>query len=202
MPNMVTTKVGSHVDLIQFAPDVSIPIGFLASMRKKHHSPCAKGGGFVEKPIPGHGMAKVVCMCAVNRAQKKMKQVGVSHFVTLGQEWRDRELERVAASEAACEEEGSQAAEGAENPYPAMTDQHLAWRKGYDRRGFKTSDVPEAPKAETAKTAEKGGGDAYANGFYAGENGDSETSNPHPVGTDEHLSWNDGFAKGAGEEKT
>lgn len=36
-------------------------------------------------------------------------------------------------------------------------------------------------------------GDAFAEGFTAFDDGQSETANPYPFGTDEHLSWNDGW---------
>lgn len=36
--------------------------------------------------------------------------------------------------------------------------------------------------------------DAHADGFEAAFNGECETSNRYPVGTDAHLSWNDGYA--------
>ena len=35
--------------------------------------------------------------------------------------------------------------------------------------------------------------DAWQEGYDAFDNGQPETANPHAHGTDEHLSWNDGW---------
>jgi hypothetical protein len=35
--------------------------------------------------------------------------------------------------------------------------------------------------------------DPYAEGVEAAMSGLSDTDNPYPIGTDDHLSWNDGY---------
>jgi len=34
---------------------------------------------------------------------------------------------------------------------------------------------------------------AYQEGYEAADRGVSETNNPYPIASDEHLSWNDGY---------
>lgn len=138
MATTTNQTVGSHITVIQFGP-ANIPIGFLASFRKKKHLMCEPGRGFVIQRVAGGERQNVVCDCAVFRARDRMTRVGTTAFEALGQEWLITEKQRLANNEAACREEGRQAAPGAECPYPEGTDQRLAWTEG--RSGAKGQEV-------------------------------------------------------------
>lgn len=42
--------------------------------------------------------------------------------------------------------------------------------------------------------------DPFSEGFEAHDLGQPETANPYPVDSDDHLSWNDGWAEAAADE--
>lgn len=129
-----TQNVGSHVAEIDFY-GARVPIGFLGSFRKKKHLICESGGGFVTSNHLGGKKAQVLCHCAIEQAQKKLRQVKRSGFEQLGREWREAAMKKVEEVEAVCREEGKAAAVAGkleiENPYPANSDQNLAWRDGF-----------------------------------------------------------------------
>lgn len=127
-----TVHVGSHTSPIDFG-DIRIPIGFIASFRKKKHLDCESGNGFVVLEVKGR-KANAVCPCAAERAIKEFKRVGSKVFAERGAAWLEAEKVRLAADEERCRKEGYDAAPGAECPYPNLTDQFLAWREGQARR--------------------------------------------------------------------
>jgi len=127
-----TVHVGSHTSLINVG-GAMIPIGFMASFRKKNHLQCESGRGFVVMMVKGN-KSNAVCPCAAGRAVKKFKQVGPEVFAKLGTEWLEAEKIRLAADEERCRKEGYEAAAEAKCPYPNLTDQFLAWQEGRARR--------------------------------------------------------------------
>ncbi len=70
-----TQTVGSHVALINFG-GAQVPVGFIASFRKKNHFVCESGKGFTVVTVKGE-RTNHLCQCAVPRAAKKLREVGV-----------------------------------------------------------------------------------------------------------------------------
>jgi hypothetical protein len=126
---MKTVQVGSHIAEISFG-GAKIPLGYLVSHRKKHHTACEPGGGFVVRVKANKEKIYTVCECVTPRAAKKLKQVGVAGFEQLAAAWLAVEKERIAAHEAQCRLEGYDAAEDEANPYEEKTDQAIAWAEG------------------------------------------------------------------------
>ncbi len=127
---MMTVEVGSHIAKISFG-GAQIPLGFLASHRKKNHNLCEGNFGFVTRSMPGHAKKiNAVCDCVIPRAAKKLRQVGVAGFEKLGEDWLVLERAKIAESEKRCQREGYEADSEASCPYPAGTDQALAWGEG------------------------------------------------------------------------
>ena len=129
-----TVQVGSHIAKIPFG-GANIPLGFLASHRKKNHSICQSNYGFIVRTEPGSDKKiNMVCGCVTPRAAKKLRQVGVAAFEQLGEEWLAAEKIKIAEHEERCRREGYEAAPDAVCPYPAETDQALAWGEGHRRK--------------------------------------------------------------------
>jgi hypothetical protein len=125
-----TQTVGSHVALINFG-GAQVPVGFIASFRKKNHFLCESGKGFTIVTVKGE-RTNHLCQCAIPRAAKKLREVGVKGMEELGIEWKERAMVEVKASEMKCREEGKAAREGVTCPYQEKTDQQIAWQEGYD----------------------------------------------------------------------
>jgi hypothetical protein len=135
---MRTVEVGSHIAKISFG-GAQIPLGFLASHRKKSHLICESNYGFVVLTQPGtKKKINMVCECVTPRAAKKLRQVGVAGFELLGEEWLAAEKIKIAEHEARCEREGFDAAPEVTCPYPAETDQALAWEEGRRKKRAST----------------------------------------------------------------
>lgn len=62
-----------------------VPIGFLTSFAKSSHTNCM-GRGFTTQTV-GDKKVRHICSCTVNRAAKKLRQVGAAGFTMLGDEW-------------------------------------------------------------------------------------------------------------------
>lgn len=129
MPTMKTVQVGSHIAEISFG-GAKIPLGFLVSHRKKRHTACEPGGGFLIRVKANKEKIYTVCECVTPRAAKKLKQVGVAGFEQLAAVWLEAEKARIAEHEAQCRKEGYDAAEDATCPYQEKTDQAIAWEEG------------------------------------------------------------------------
>lgn len=125
-------KVGSHVAKVDIG-GARVPIGFLASFRKKKHSLCESGKGFVVFVI-GESKQNRVCECATKRAIVKLRTLGVKGFEILSEQWLADEMERIKASEDLARHEGELASPSALCPYPENSDQALAWHEGHDRK--------------------------------------------------------------------
>lgn len=150
MPQMKTVQVGSHTAEISFGGS-KIPLGFLVSHRKKRHTTCEPGGGFVVRVKANKEKVYTVCECVIPRAAKKLKQVGVAGFEQLAAAWLAVEQARLAEHEAQCRKEGYDAAEDATCPYEAKTDQALAWNEGWakKRAGDNHSDLSKGAPSPT-----------------------------------------------------
>jgi hypothetical protein len=186
----------SHLGLINVG-GIDVPIGFLASHRKKHHEPCKKYSGFIVLKVKGE-LVNHVCPCVVPQAIKKLKKVGRDEWSRLAGEWLALEKVRLAEDEKRCELEGYEAAADATCPYPDKTDQELWWRAGRARAGHDREAQVEIEHGEEEKLHS----DPWAEGADAALAGDSETSNPYDPSDDEHLSWNDGYASVADAAKS
>lgn len=144
MATMRTVEVGSHIAKISFG-GAQIPVGFLASHRKKNHFICESNYGFIIRTDPGtKKKINAVCQCAIPRAAKKLKQVGVAGLEKLGDEWLAAEKIKIAEQEERCQREGYEAAPAAKCPYPEKTDQALAWEDGRSKK--KAEGVEETVK--------------------------------------------------------
>ena len=136
---MRTVEVGSHIAKISFG-GANIPLGFLASHRKKSHLICQSNYGFVVRTQPGSDKKiNMVCECVTPRAVKKLRQVGVAGFEKLGEEWLAAEKERIKEHEEQCRREGYDAAPGSKCPYPDDTDQALAWGEGKRKKAAESA---------------------------------------------------------------
>ena len=190
MSDHKTVIASSHIGPINVG-GIEVPIGFLASHRKKLHAPCKKGNGFVVMRTKA-GLVNHLCPCAVAKGIKKLKQIGGVAWAQLGKEWLDAEMARLALDEARCQQEGYDAAVDATNPYPEKTDQELWWRDGHARAAHDREALLEIEHGEEIREAAEV--DPYAEGADAALAGQSETTNPYDPVSDEHLSWNDGHA--------
>lgn len=151
MATMRTVQVGSHIAKIPFG-GANIPLGFLASHRKKSHAICQSNYGFVVRTEPGSDKKiNMVCECVTPRAAKKLRQVGVAGFEKLGEEWLAAERIKISKVEERCRHEGYEAAPEAKCPYPTDTDQALAWEEG---RSKKKGEGVEEPQKETEHESE------------------------------------------------
>lgn len=130
--SMRVVQVGSHTAEISFG-GAKVPLGFLASHRKKNHGACQGGGGFLVRSV-WKGKTYVVCSCATDRAAKKLQLVKVAGFELLGSEWLVEERKKIALNEERCRREGREAGFSATCPYPDKTDQALAWKEGHKLR--------------------------------------------------------------------
>lgn len=128
-----TQNVGSHLGEIQFGP-CKVPIGFLASFRKSSHLVCLAGKGFKTILVPGKGKSQQLCECAVARATKRLNQVKKEAFSQLGVEWLEHEKLAVAEDMERCRSDGRTSWPGQSNPYPAGSDQHIAWAEGFSEK--------------------------------------------------------------------
>jgi hypothetical protein len=128
-PQMKTVQVGSHIAEISFG-GAKIPLSFLVSHRKKHHTACEPGGGFVVRVKADKSKVYTVCECVTPRAVKKLKQVGVAGFEQLAAAWLAAEKLRIEEHEAQCRKEGYDAALDEICPYEEKTDQAIAWAEG------------------------------------------------------------------------
>lgn len=131
MVTTATQQVGSHIAVVQFGAS-QVPIGFLASFRKRNHLSCETGRGFLTRITSKEGRSQMVCGCAVTRAMARLKKDGVVAFEDASQKWLVDERRRLQAHEAACHEEGKKAGVEAKCPYPTGTDQHFAWMAGQE----------------------------------------------------------------------
>lgn len=186
-----TSVVGSHLGPINVAGE-NVPIGFLASHRKKHHLPCKATNGFIVMKTKA-GPVNHVCPCAVGRAIKKLRQVKMKAWLQLAGEWLEAEKARLAEDEKRCEQEGYEAPVDATCPYPEKTDQELWWNAGRARAGHDRQAQVELEHAQEIQEASEEG-DPFAEGADTALAGGSETANPYDPSDDRHLSWNDGFA--------
>lgn len=144
-----TVQVGSHIAKIPFG-GATIPLGFLASHRKKNHVICMSNYGFVVRTEPGSDKKiNMVCECVTPRAVKKLRQVGVVGFEKLGEEWLAAEKIKIAEAEERCRQEGYAAALDAKCPYPADTDQELAWQEGRSKKKSESEKILD-PETRTS----------------------------------------------------
>ena len=129
-----TVEVGSHIAEISFG-GAKIPLGFLVCHRKRNHQDCESNLGFIARFHPdSKRKINEVCVCVIPRALKKLRQVGVEGFELLGREWLAAEKIKIASHEARCRHEGYEAAPEASCPYPANSDQALAWKEGHQKK--------------------------------------------------------------------
>ena len=126
-----THSAQSVLGQIQFAPGVMVPVGFLASHRKRNHLDCESGNGFQTTILPG-GKRQVLCHCATERAMKKLKQVGGSAFAQLGGVWLVQTRSDLKKETSQAHLEGLRAKEGTANPYPKGSDLFSSWEEGYN----------------------------------------------------------------------
>lgn len=101
MTEFSTQVVDSLTDTVVFI-GLNIPVGFLASFRKKNHSECAGGGGF--KPFISAGRrSNQLCFCAVNRAVKNFRDIGSENFKKHASEWLQKHKAEAAVAAIAAE---------------------------------------------------------------------------------------------------
>ena len=85
MTEFTTQVVDSLSDTIVFL-GLNIPVGFLASFRKRSHSECQSGKGF--KVIMSAGRrSNQLCFCAINRALQNFRDIGSENFKKHASEW-------------------------------------------------------------------------------------------------------------------
>jgi len=86
-PKYVSQSGKDALQIVSFH-GTEVPIGFIAFHRKERHLDCMSGHGFVTTTFPGAKKStKAPCVCAVARAERKLKEIGKEAFEREGAEW-------------------------------------------------------------------------------------------------------------------